>query len=97
MKFELTALQDRLKKLLLSNQRLTPVESIWAFVLVVFVIVNILVVVWSFILFLRVNSDDIFAVEIQQGEAVETLNRTQLKELTETLKERRATFESKAR
>jgi len=74
--------------------KLWPIESVWVAILGVFVFVNILVLVWSFILFLRVSGDDVFAITPREEALAETFNRAQLEELLSELRGRQARFET---
>lgn len=93
MKLDQKELISIIKKIFSRGHALHPTESIWFMLLIVFTVVNILVVIWSFILFLRVSEGDVFAVVPQETTSTETLNRTQLETLLTTLGKRSAEFE----
>lgn len=93
MKLDQKELVGHIRKIFSKGHELHPTESIWFMLLIVFTVVNILVVVWSFILFLRVSSDDVFAVVPQETTGGETLNRTQLETLLTMLRRKSVEFE----
>jgi len=95
MKFDYTKVEERIKSLFVRRQAMYPIESIWLSILFTLTAATILVTLWSFILFIRVSGDDVFAVAPKEGESVETLNRSQLETLLSTLRKRQAAFDSR--
>lgn len=92
MKFEYKKTFERMKQVLGKRHALWPTESIWMWALISFTVLNLLVLAWSFILFLRVNTGDVFAVAPVESQPTETLNRAELKELLDELEQRRVEF-----
>ena len=95
MDSNLTAFLDRAHTLFSKRHDLYPIESIWLLVLGVFAIANVLVMAWSFVLFIGTSDDDVFIVTPRASGTIETLNRAELDELLETLRVRQAAFETR--